>query len=131
MVLMLIGNKSDVRHSVTVLTEVGKSFAEKESLYFIETSALRDTNVEKAFTEIVDRMYQTQICRTKAMEVQETTSLSRSKNHFCHNYYCNNRMIWESFVPLTLIDYCRCIYIKWKQRTCTLQTEARIILSFV
>ncbi|KAL7593432.1 uncharacterized protein LOC111904250 [Lactuca sativa] len=78
MVLMLIGNKSDVRHSVTVLTEVGKSFAEKESLYFIETSALRDTNVEKAFTEIVDRMYQTQICRTKAMEVQETTSLSRS-----------------------------------------------------
>ncbi|KAI3753034.1 hypothetical protein L2E82_25078 [Cichorium intybus] len=78
MVLMLIGNKTDITHEVTVLTEVGKSFAEKESLYFIETSALRSTNVEKAFLELVDRIYQNQIGRTKAMEVQETTALSRS-----------------------------------------------------
>ncbi|KAL2475168.1 Ras-related protein RABA1d [Abeliophyllum distichum] len=44
-VVMLVGNKSDLRHLVAVSTEDGKSFAEKESLYFMETSALEATNV--------------------------------------------------------------------------------------
>ncbi|XP_024966052.1 ras-related protein Rab11D-like [Cynara cardunculus var. scolymus] len=56
-VVMLIGNKSDVRQSVVVTTEVGKSFAEKESLLFMETSALKAMNVEKAFTDIVHEIY--------------------------------------------------------------------------
>ncbi|KAL0693356.1 hypothetical protein Bca4012_060536 [Brassica carinata] len=46
---MLMGNKSDLRHLVAVLTEDAKSFAEKESLCFMETSALDATNVENAF----------------------------------------------------------------------------------
>ena len=44
-VVMPIGNKSDLRHLVAVSTEDGKSFAEKESLYFMDTSALEATNV--------------------------------------------------------------------------------------
>ncbi|KAI6673156.1 hypothetical protein NL676_001062 [Syzygium grande] len=36
--VMLIGNKSDLRHLVAVLQEEGKSFAKNESLYFMETS---------------------------------------------------------------------------------------------
>ncbi|CBI30717.3 unnamed protein product, partial [Vitis vinifera] len=44
-VVMLIGNKSDLRHLVAVSTEDGKSFAERESLYFMETSALEATNL--------------------------------------------------------------------------------------
>ncbi|KAM0007233.1 putative small GTP-binding protein [Helianthus debilis subsp. tardiflorus] len=78
MVVTLVGNKSDVRQSVMVLTEVGKSFAEKESLYFVETSALRATHVEKAFVDLVANIYRNQINRKKDMEAHETMALSRS-----------------------------------------------------
>jgi Ras-related protein Rab-11A len=57
LVVMLIGNKSDLRHLVAVSTEDGKSFAERESLYFMETSALEATNVESAFTEALTQIY--------------------------------------------------------------------------
>ncbi|KAI8551384.1 hypothetical protein RHMOL_Rhmol06G0181800 [Rhododendron molle] len=56
-VVMLIGNKSDLRHLVAVSTDDGKALAEKESLYFMETSALEATNVEKAFTEVLTQIY--------------------------------------------------------------------------
>ncbi|GAV61050.1 Ras domain-containing protein [Cephalotus follicularis] len=56
-VVMLIGNKSDLRHLVAVSTEDAKAFAERESLYFMETSALDATNVEKAFTEVLSQIY--------------------------------------------------------------------------
>ncbi|KAJ8753394.1 hypothetical protein K2173_019793 [Erythroxylum novogranatense] len=56
-VVMLIGNKSDLRHLRAVSTEDGKAFSEKESLYFMETSALDATNVENAFTEILTQIY--------------------------------------------------------------------------
>lgn len=56
-VVMLVGNKSDLRHLVAVSTEDGKSYAEKESLYFMETSALEATNVENAFAEVLTQIY--------------------------------------------------------------------------
>ncbi|XP_039070353.1 ras-related protein RABA1c [Hibiscus syriacus] len=68
-VVMLIGNKSDLRHLVAVPTEDGKSFAEKESLYFMETSALDATNVENAFAEVLTQIYH--IVSKKAMEAGE------------------------------------------------------------
>ncbi|KAE8728755.1 Ras-related protein RABA1d [Hibiscus syriacus] len=65
-VVMLIFNKSDLRHLVAVSTEDGKSFAKKESLYFMETSALEATNVENAFAEVLTQIYH--IVSKKAME---------------------------------------------------------------
>lgn len=56
-VVMLVGNKSDLRHLVAVPTEEGKSYAEKESLYFMETSALEAINVENAFAEVLTQIY--------------------------------------------------------------------------
>ncbi|XP_039037901.1 ras-related protein RABA2a-like [Hibiscus syriacus] len=47
--IMLIRNKTDMEHLRAVSTGDGQSFAEKEALSFIETSALNATNVEKAF----------------------------------------------------------------------------------
>ncbi|WOK91424.1 Small GTPase superfamily [Canna indica] len=55
--VMLIGNKSDLRHLVAVSTEDGKAYAERESLYFMETSALEATNVENAFAEVLTQIY--------------------------------------------------------------------------
>uniref|UniRef100_A0A1J3HRW1 Ras-related protein RABA1a n=2 Tax=Noccaea caerulescens TaxID=107243 RepID=A0A1J3HRW1_NOCCA len=56
-VVMLIGNKCDLRHLVAVKTEDAKAFAERESLYFMETSALDATNVENAFTEVLNQIH--------------------------------------------------------------------------
>ncbi|KAL6567347.1 Ras-related protein ric2 [Orobanche gracilis] len=66
-VVMLIGNKSDLRHQVAVSTEEGTSFAERESLYFMETSALDATNVDNAFTEVL-----THISRMVSKKTMET-----------------------------------------------------------
>lgn len=52
-VIMLVGNKSDLRHLREVPTEAAKEYAEKNALSFIETSALEATNVELAFQNIL------------------------------------------------------------------------------
>lgn len=52
-VIMLVGNKSDLRHLRAVPTDEAKVYAEKNGLSFIETSALDSTNVEAAFTNIL------------------------------------------------------------------------------
>jgi Ras-related protein Rab-11A len=56
-VIMLVGNKSDLRHLRSVNTEDASSYCEKEGLSFIETSALESTNVEKAFHQILTEIY--------------------------------------------------------------------------
>ncbi|KAK1385735.1 RAB GTPase [Heracleum sosnowskyi] len=56
-VIMLIGNKTDLKHLKALATEDAQSFAEKEGLSFIETSALEATNVEKAFQTILAEIY--------------------------------------------------------------------------
>ncbi|XP_027544539.1 ras-related protein Rab-11A isoform X2 [Neopelma chrysocephalum] len=52
-VIMLVGNKSDLRHLRAVPTDEARAFAEKNGLSFIETSALDSTNVEAAFQTIL------------------------------------------------------------------------------
>jgi len=64
-VIMLVGNKSDLRHLRAVPTEEAKAFAEKNNLSFIETSALDSTNVEAAFQNILTEIYR--IVSHKAM----------------------------------------------------------------
>jgi len=56
-VIMLVGNKSDLRHLREVPTDEAKAFAEKNKLSFIETSALDSTNVELAFQNILTEIY--------------------------------------------------------------------------
>lgn len=56
--VMLVGNKSDLRHLRSVKTEDAQAFCEREGLSFIETSALEATNVEKAFQQTLTEIYQ-------------------------------------------------------------------------
>ncbi|KAB2078200.1 hypothetical protein ES319_A06G146100v1 [Gossypium barbadense] len=65
-VIMLLGNKSDLRHLRAVFTEDAKAFAEKEKTYFMETSALESLNVESAFTEVLTQIYH--VVSKKALE---------------------------------------------------------------
>jgi len=53
MVIMLVGNKSDLTNQRQVRTDEGKAFASTNGLSFIETSALDASNVNEAFTEIL------------------------------------------------------------------------------
>ncbi|KAF9791712.1 hypothetical protein SFRURICE_020111 [Spodoptera frugiperda] len=55
--IMLVGNKSDLRHLRSIPTEEAKAFAERNGLSFIETSALDSTNVEPAFQNILTGNY--------------------------------------------------------------------------
>lgn len=56
-VVMLVGNKSDLESHRTVPTDESKDFAEKKGLMFMETSALNSTNVEAAFNEVLTEIH--------------------------------------------------------------------------
>ncbi|XP_064950551.1 ras-related protein RIC2-like [Musa acuminata AAA Group] len=73
-IVMLIGNKSDLCHLVAVPTEDGKAYAVRESLYFMETSALEATNVDNAFAEVLTQIYH--IVSRKAVEAGDDAASS-------------------------------------------------------
>ncbi|EEF29328.1 ras-related protein RABA5e [Ricinus communis] len=54
---MLVGNKCDLENIREVSREEGKTLAEEESLFFMETSALDSTNVEAAFEVVIREIY--------------------------------------------------------------------------
>ena len=56
-VIMLVGNKTDLGNLRAVPTEDAKEFAEKEGLFFLETSALEAINVESAFITVLTEIY--------------------------------------------------------------------------
>ena len=57
-VVMLIGNKSDCEDRRQVSTEEGERFARENSLIFLETSAKTAHNVEDAFLQTSQIIYQ-------------------------------------------------------------------------
>lgn len=56
-VIMIIGNKCDLGSLRAVPTEDAQEFAQRENLFFMETSALEATNVETAFFTILTEIY--------------------------------------------------------------------------
>uniref|UniRef100_A0A3Q4H4S4 small monomeric GTPase n=1 Tax=Neolamprologus brichardi TaxID=32507 RepID=A0A3Q4H4S4_NEOBR len=70
-VIMLVGNKSDLRHLRAVPTDEARAFAEKNGLSFLETSALDSTNVETAFQTILTG---------KQMSERQESDMSPSNN---------------------------------------------------
>ncbi|GAB4848747.1 Ras- protein Rab11D [Ancistrocladus abbreviatus] len=56
-VIMLIGNKTDLEDQRVVSTEDATEFAQKEGLFFLETSALESTNVETAFVTVLTEIF--------------------------------------------------------------------------
>ncbi|XP_068333170.1 ras-related protein RABA5e-like [Pyrus communis] len=55
--MMLVGNKCDLENIRAVSVEDGRSLAEAEGLFFMETSALDSTNVKKAFELVIQEIY--------------------------------------------------------------------------
>lgn len=71
-VILLAGNKSDLKHLRAVSEEDGQVMAEKEGLSFLETSALEALNIEKAFQTILTEIYH--IISKKALAAQEAAA---------------------------------------------------------
>ncbi|KAI5071209.1 hypothetical protein GOP47_0013460 [Adiantum capillus-veneris] len=69
LVVMLVGNKCDLNNLRAVSTEEAKAYAEKEGLFFLETSALDATNVETAFVTVLIEIYK--IMSKKAMNAKD------------------------------------------------------------
>ncbi|GAB2298627.1 Ras- protein RABA1f [Dionaea muscipula] len=66
-VVMLVGNKADLRHLRAVSMEEAKAFAERENTFFMETSALESLNVDSAFTEVLAQIYH--VVSRKALDI--------------------------------------------------------------
>ena len=54
---MLVGNKSDLGSLRAVPTEDAKEYAQRENLFFMETSALEAINVETAFMTVLTEIH--------------------------------------------------------------------------
>jgi len=75
-VVMLVGNKSDLRHLRAVETDEAMSFAEQHNLAFIETSALDASGVDTAFQRILTEIYRLMSRRNiQAEEAANATTL--------------------------------------------------------
>ncbi|KAK4280704.1 hypothetical protein QN277_012290 [Acacia crassicarpa] len=69
MVVILVGNKSDLSDSRQVEEEEGKKLAEAEGLCFMETSALQNLNVEEAFLQMITKIHD--ITNQKTLEAND------------------------------------------------------------
>nr|CAD1823827.1 unnamed protein product [Ananas comosus var. bracteatus] len=80
-VIMLVGNKADLRHLRAVSTEDATAFAEKENTFFMETSALESMNVENAFTEVLTQIYR--VVSRKALDISDDPSRRQRADDQC------------------------------------------------
>eukprot|EP01121_Diplochlamys_sp_Union-15-3_P000745 TRINITY_DN1061_c0_g1_i2.p1 TRINITY_DN1061_c0_g1~~TRINITY_DN1061_c0_g1_i2.p1 ORF type:complete len:212 (+),score=37.95 TRINITY_DN1061_c0_g1_i2:51-686(+) len=56
-VIMLVGNKSDLRHLREVPTERAREFCQENGLSLVETSAKDNSNVDFAFQKLITEIY--------------------------------------------------------------------------
>nr|GMD82138.1 ras-related protein RABA6a-like [Ipomoea batatas] len=81
MVVVLVGNKSDLGNSREVKTEDGQRVAELEGLLFLETSAMENLNVEEAFLQMITKIHEIMSQKSLDAKMNEpnTTQLLQGK----------------------------------------------------
>ncbi|KAI9454296.1 ras family-domain-containing protein [Lactarius psammicola] len=72
-VIMLIGNKTDLESLRSVTTEEAAAFAAENGMGFIETSAFNTSNVESAFETVLTNIYHMQLSK----HVEPRSNLSK------------------------------------------------------
>ncbi|KAK4765156.1 hypothetical protein SAY86_026246 [Trapa natans] len=81
-VTILVGNKTDLKDAREVTTAEGKSLAEAQGLFFIETSALDSSNVSSAFRTVVEEIYHIlsrKVMASSDLNKQDLSSLSSGR----------------------------------------------------
>ena len=82
-VLMLVGNKVDLRHLRAVEKETAASYATENKMHFVETSALNAMNVDVAFECTLRKIYENvreQESDRNELENEHATMLSKKMN---------------------------------------------------
>lgn len=75
--IMLIGNKSDLEDQRDVTKDDALEFAQKENLFFLETSALEATNVENAFQTVITEIFNIVNKKNITSEPHNSNGMSR------------------------------------------------------
>ncbi|KAM3614013.1 uncharacterized protein V6R79_008482 [Siganus canaliculatus] len=78
-VVMLVGNKTDLESERSVPTEEAQDFTEKNGLLFLETSALESTNVEAAFNTVLAEIHKKASGKEVVRGTLRAVSLNSSK----------------------------------------------------
>ena len=73
--IMLVGNKSDLEEKREVITEEVEKKAKEQKLAFCETSALNGKNVEYAFENLINEIFK----KVEKDKINEAKQLSQSK----------------------------------------------------
>lgn len=79
-VIMLVGNKSDLKHLRGVQEQTAEEVAENEGLFFVETSALDSSNVDESFQTVLMEIYQVTKKKALAAQAQEAATSSTAPN---------------------------------------------------
>ncbi|KAK6127638.1 hypothetical protein DH2020_038617 [Rehmannia glutinosa] len=80
MVVVLVGNKSDLGQSREVNLEDGQSLAQLEQVSFMETSAKENLNVEEAFLQMITRIYEITCHKSLEAKIDHQAAESLGKN---------------------------------------------------
>ncbi|KAH7549397.1 hypothetical protein ACOSP7_025841 [Xanthoceras sorbifolium] len=73
MIIVLVGNKSDLSKNREVQEEEGKELAETEGLYFMETSALENLNVQDAFLQMFSKILENTVQKNLETKTNDQT----------------------------------------------------------
>lgn len=76
---MLIGNKCDLAEKRVVKPEDGLAYSQKNSMAFMETSALDSTNVDEAFEKIVGQIYEQTVRSSSNIKLNDQAVVGPSK----------------------------------------------------
>ena len=83
MAIIIIGNKSDLEDKREVEKDEGIKKSDEYKTAFMETSALNGDNVDKAFDELIDEIYQNNcsiIEQDKEIDIDKGVNLNEEKN---------------------------------------------------
>ncbi|MQM08095.1 hypothetical protein Taro_040946 [Colocasia esculenta] len=86
-VTILVGNKTDLTDAREVTTDEGKTLAEAQGLFFMETSALDSSNVKAAFETVVKEIYSIltrKVRLSQEHKKHEVASLGNGKTVIIH-----------------------------------------------
>jgi len=90
-VIMMVGNKTDLKNQREVATEEAKKFAQKNNLLYIETSALDGSNIKEAFQQTITAIYEKRGKHTDTAEQEPAKQTAKNTQVIKINKPDNNQ----------------------------------------
>lgn len=107
-VVTLVGNKSDLSHLREVPTIESSQFAKEQNIYFFETSALDSSNVDKAFEDIIEKIYNQSDCTQRNYPDSQNFNSQNFNSQSNPQNFCNLVVIEPPKKPISEENKCMC-----------------------